>query len=80
MYLDTPMEDPEYAWINVKDIPQEFIDKYGLDSMEDNDGLIYFEIRQGCYGLPQEGKLSNNSLQECLKAAGHYKATTTPGL
>ena len=30
-YLDTPMEEPEYAQVHLKDIPQEFIDKYKLE-------------------------------------------------
>ena len=48
--------------------------------MEDKNGWIYFEIRHGCYGLPQAGKLANNQLCERLEASGYYKAATTPGL
>ncbi len=60
-YLDTPMPKPEYICIKILDIPQEFINKYTLTGL-DCDGWIYFEIRQGCYGLPQAGILANDLL------------------
>ncbi len=50
-YLDTPMPDPENLRIEIADIPAEFIEEYKLQGC-DRDGWIYFEICQGCYGLP----------------------------
>ena len=58
-YLDTPMPDPEYVRIKITDIPAEFIEEYQLAG-RDCDGCTYFEIRRGCYGLPQVGILANN--------------------
>ncbi len=78
-YLDTPMPDPEYLHIKISDIPAEFIEEYNLTGM-DWDGWIYFEIRQGCYVLPQAGILANNLLRTRLEAEGYYKGATTPGL
>jgi hypothetical protein len=60
-YLDTPMPDPEYIRVKITDIPEEFIKEYNLTGW-DCDGWIYFEIRQGFYGLPQAGILANNLL------------------
>ncbi len=60
-YLDTPMPEPEYVCIKIPDIPQELIKEYKLVG-RDHDGWIYFEIRQGCYDLPQPGILANNLL------------------
>jgi hypothetical protein len=60
-YLDTPMLEPEYFRIKVSDIPEEFMKEYNLEG-RDRDGWIYFEIRQGCYGLPQSGILANDLL------------------
>ncbi len=60
-YLDTPMPEPEYVCIRLSDIPEEFIKKYNLIG-RDRNGWIYFEIRQGCYGLPQAGILANDLL------------------
>ena len=78
-YLDTPMEDPEYVHIKITDIPEEFILEYGLAGMEDINGWIYFEIRHGCYGLPQAGILANNLLHGQLEEKGYYEAHSTPG-
>ncbi len=59
-YLDTPMPEPQYVCIKLSDISEEFIKEYNLIGW-DHDGWIYFEIRQGCYGLPQAG-LANDLL------------------
>jgi hypothetical protein len=61
------------------DIPQEFIEEYKLTGL-DRDGWIYFEIRQGCYGLPQAGILANDLCRSRLKAKGFYEAASTPSL
>jgi hypothetical protein len=73
------MPDPEYTCIKISDIPDKFIDEYKLTGL-DRDGWIYFEICQGCYGLPQAGILANDLLRSCLKAKGFYEGTSTPGL
>jgi hypothetical protein len=79
-YLDTPMEDPEYVRIIITDIPEEFILEYGLAGLEDKNRWIYFEIRRGCYGLPQAGILANNLLRGRLEEEDYYEAHSTPGL
>jgi hypothetical protein len=55
------MPDPEYVRVKISDIPAEFFKEYDLAG-RDRDGWIYFEICQGCYGLPQSGILANNLL------------------
>jgi hypothetical protein len=78
-YLDTPMPDPEYVCIKISNILGEFIEEYKLVG-SDRDGWIYFEICQGCYGLPQAGILANDLLRSCPLAEGYYEAESTPGL
>jgi hypothetical protein len=78
-YLDTPMADPEYVRIKMTDIPNEFIEEYNLIG-RDRDGWVYFEICQGCYGLPQSGILANNLLRSRLVTEGFYESFSTPGL
>jgi hypothetical protein len=73
------MPDPEYVRIKIANIPVEFIEEYNLQG-RNCDGWIYFQIRQGCYGLPQAGLLANDLLQSCLLAEGYHKAKSTPGL
>ena len=74
-----PMVNPEYVRVQLKDIPQEFIDEYNLMNHE-RFGWVYFEVIRGCYGLPQAGKLAHELLSERLQEAGYYEVTTTPGL
>ena len=52
-YLQTPLNRPEYVRIILSDIPQEFIDEYNLLDYVHINSWIYFEIRNGVYGLPQ---------------------------
>jgi hypothetical protein len=73
------MPETEYVCIKILDIPDEFIDEYKLTGL-DRDGWIYFEICQGCYGLPQAGILANNLLCSHLEAEGFYEAASTPSL
>ena len=70
-YLDTPMEEPEYVRVNLKDIPQEFINEYKLEDHV-HFGWVYFSVIQGCYGLPQSKRLAHDLLSERLHEAGYY--------
>ena len=60
-------------------ILQEFIDEYDLTKFS-HKGWLYFEIRRGCYGLPQSGILANKQLIIRLEKEGYFEARTTPGL
>ena len=71
-YLDTPLEESEYVWIKLTEIPQEFIDEYTLLNFQCN-GWIYFEIIRGCYGLKQSGKLANELLHTRLEKSTTMK-------
>ena len=61
-YLSTPLGRPEYVKTQLSKTPQEFISEYNLSSLV-NKGWIYFEIRHGCYGLPQYGILAKKQLR-----------------
>ena len=78
-YLGTPLDRPEYVRIQLAVIPEEFILEYNLTAYAHN-GWVYFEIKNGVYGLKQAGKLANDLLTERLDAHGYYQCETTPGL
>ena len=59
--LRTPMSIPELMHLSIKLIPQEIINKYNLDAM-DEDGWVYFRIVKGIYGLLHAEILSNSLL------------------
>jgi hypothetical protein len=63
LIFHTPMVDPKYVRIKITDIPKEFILEYGLSGKEDHNGWICFEIRRGCYCLPQAGILACPKLE-----------------
>ena len=73
------MEQSEYVRIKLSDIPQEFIEEYNLTQSVQN-GCIYFEILQGCYGLLQSGILANDLLRTIIEKAWYYEASIAPGL
>ena len=78
-YLSTPLGRPEYVKIQLSKIPEEFIKEYNLTTLV-HKGWVYFEIRRGCYGLPQSGMLANRQLRVRLEKEGYYEARTTSGL
>ena len=78
-YLDTLLEQPEYARIAAKYLPDTVLEKYNLHPITSNDGYIYMEINKGMYGLPQAGRLANDLLRKRLAPHGFYECTHTPG-
>ena len=78
-YLSIPLGIPEYVKIQLSKITQEFIAEYNLTSLV-HKGWIYFEIRCGCYGLPQYVMLANKQLRLRLEKEGCYEVRTTPGI
>jgi hypothetical protein len=53
--------------------------EYNLTKQVDPDGNIYWEVQLGMYGLPQEGIIAQELLEECLKKAGYVQSRITPG-
>ena len=70
------LERYKYIRIALKDIPQEFIDKYTLFTIAE-DGYVLVEIRRGMYGLPQ---IANNQLVKHLAKFGYRPTPHTHGL
>ena len=79
MYLNSHMKEPEFMFIDVKYIPQEFMDEYELHDKVHN-GKIYVKINKGMYGLPQAGKLAHDQLKAHLVQYGYNPCPLTPGL
>ena len=78
-YLGTPMDNYEYMFIPLNQIPQEIIDHYNLHNIV-HKGKVYIEIRRGMYGLPQAGILTETQLIHFLGKYGYSPAPHTPGL
>ena len=78
-YLGTPMDNYEYMFIPINQIPQEIIDHYNLHNIV-HKGKVYVEIRRGMYGLPQAGILAEKQLIHFLGNYGYSPVPHTPGL
>ena len=61
-YLNTPLDETEYAYMAVKYVHQQLIDEYNLTSII-TDGYLYLKVVKGMYGLPQAGILANKLLK-----------------
>ena len=79
-YLQTPLDRPEYVRIKLSDINQNFVYEYNLKDFVDANGWVYFEIKNGVYGLPQYGVLAQALLEKRLKRHNYYQCPITPGL
>jgi hypothetical protein len=60
-------------------IPQDVINEYKLHEQVDPNGNVYWEVRQGMYGLPQAGIISQELLVEQHRTAGYIQSRITPG-
>jgi hypothetical protein len=78
-YLNTPMDHQEYMRIQLRHIPNEIIEEYGLLELA-HEGFVYIEINKGMYGLPQAGILANKLLAKHLARDGYFQCQHMPGL
>ena len=74
-YLHSRLEKPEYAWVQLAQIPEATRQKYAVAGLV-KDGKVLVEITGGIYGLPQSGILAQRDLLKTLEAAGYYMTGT----
>ena len=56
--LATPIQRPEYMKIAWTYIPSDIITKYKLQDIHSPDGIIYYKIQKGMYGIKQAAVLT----------------------
>ena len=64
----------------MSEIPQETIDEYNLETIVNEDGYCYAEIRKALYGLCESGYIPNVELKRILRSEGYVPSKFTPGL
>ena len=79
-YLCTPLKRYEYVRMNIRDFPDDVIERYKLKDLVNKDGMVFVEIRRGMYGLPQAGLLAQELLEKRLNKHGYMQSDRTPGL
>ena len=60
-YLHSRLEQSEYAWVSLTQIPPATQLKHNVQELAVN-GKVLLEIMGGVYGLPQAGRLAQESL------------------
>jgi hypothetical protein len=78
-YLQSPMEEPAYIAVPLKDIPASIIKTYNLTKKASNN-KTYFKVVMTMYGHPVAGLLSNKHLFKTIKEAGYYEDSRVPCL
>ena len=73
------MDNYEYMFMPINQIPQEIINRYNLHKIAHN-GKVYVEICHGMYGLPQAGILAEKQVICFLGSYGYSPVPHTPGL
>ena len=66
--------------IKLRDLPNRVVQHYNLAEKATRDGYVYVEIKQGMYGLPQEGFIAQKLLEKQLNKKGYHQSEITPGL
>ena len=74
-FLQSDLEEPEFMWIDVKDIPARTYIKYNVHLYERN-GKVMVRIDKGIYGLPQAARLAKHGLDGHLNQHGYFETST----
>ena len=57
--LNTPMEQPEFMWMKLSELPPKFVHLYNLNTIANDNGTMYIKVQKGMYSLPQAGILTH---------------------
>ena len=79
-YLNTLMARSKYTQLKLSDLPENVIFYYNLEVKVTTDAWVYAEIKQGMYGLPHTGLISQHLLEKRLNKQGYNQSALTPGL
>ena len=78
-YLFSPMEEPAYMMVPIKDIPISIVNAYDLTKRAKH-GKVYFKVLMSMYGHPVSGRLSNKLLFKTIEPAGYYEDPIVPAI
>ena len=62
-YTHNHFIDYQYMQFAMSEIPQEIIDEHNLETIVNEDGYCYAEIRKALYGLCESGYIANIELK-----------------
>ena len=79
LYLNMPMDRPEFLRIKLSNFPEDVIKHYKLREKVDNKGFVYVKCVCGMYSLPHAGIIAQTMLEERLEKHGYRQSDKTPG-
>ena len=79
-YLMTPLKQPEYIRIHIKDIPVEIIAEYKLKENAEANGAVYIVANRGMYCFLQSVLLAKELLEKLHNKCGYHQMKLVPGL
>jgi hypothetical protein len=78
MYLHSKLEEPEYMWVRLCDIPPATMQQFNIKNYITSDSTkVAVRIKGGMYGLPQAGRLAQEKLVKVLYDHGYYMCKST---
>jgi hypothetical protein len=78
MYLHSQLEEPEYMWVRLCDIPTATIQHFNIKKhITSGATKVAVRITGGMYGLPQAGRLAQEKLVKVLYAHDYYMCKST---
>ena len=72
--LNTPLARYAYLQLKLTNLPEDDIEKYGLQDKATSDEYVYVEIIKGMYSLPQAGFLAQELLEKRLQKYGYTQS------
>ena len=79
-YIHNDLIDYQYIRCAMSEIPKEIIDEYNLETIVNEDGYCYIEIRKVLYGLQEAGYVTHFKLKRILGLEGYVPSKFTQGL
>ena len=71
LYLNTPMDRPEYLHMSLNNFHNDVIEHCRLREKADSRGFIVTSVEKGIYGLPHAGIIAQHLLEKCLNDEGY---------
>ena len=65
--------------LKLNDLPESVVQHYNIEAKATRDSYVYVKIKQGMYGLPQEGLTIQQLLEKRLNKKGYKQSEITKG-
>ena len=78
-YSNTPIARSECMRLQLSNLLESVVKQYNLEAKSTKDCYVYVEIKQGMYGLPQEGLIAQEMIEKLLNKKSYKQSDITLG-